>query len=123
MKLIEAITRIDKMKSNPYELSEKLTWLSALDGMVKAQILDTHRGGDALCALPYTEETPDDTQLLIPAPHDQIYIWWLGAQMDYWSGEITRYNNAMALFNAGYEAFANQYHREHPPLPLAGDFQ
>ena len=117
MKLAQAIAGIDKLKSNPYDRAEKLLWLSTLDGMVKTRILDAYEGGREQEFSSYTEETPDETQLLIPAPYDQIYLWYLAAQMDYYNGEITRYNNAIALFESGYEAFARYYHRTHRPLP------
>lgn len=121
MKITEAIARIDKIKTNPYERSEKLFWLSELDSMVKEQILDTHAGSPAV-ALPYTDDTPADQALLIPAPYDQAYLWWLGAQMDYHNGEFTRYNNAIALFQNAYQAFADSYHRRHRPVTAAPDF-
>lgn len=122
MKLAEAIAIIDTLKANPYDRSEKRMWLSTLDGMVKTRILDTHCGRQETC-LPYTEDTPEDTQLLVPAPFDRIYLWYLSAQMDYYNGEITRYNNAISLFESAFEDYANYYHRTHKALPERTAFQ
>lgn len=123
MKLFEAIARIDKLKHNNYSKEEKLRWLSTLDGLVKALILDTHAGCKATPFLPYNTATPDDTLLLVPAPYDELYLWWLAAQIDYYNGEMTAYNNSIALFNTGYSVFADAYHRQNPPLPANGAFR
>ena len=122
MKLMEAIAAIDRLKSNSYDLKEKVQWLSALDAMVKQRIIDTHEGGEAVRWTSYTEQTPGDTQLLLPEPYDQLYLWWVSAQMDFLNGEITRYNNAIELFNSGYAAYADAYHRSHKPLTGQSDF-
>ena len=114
MKLTEAITRIDKLKSNPYDRAEKVAWLSCLDGLAWLQTRKTH-GRRAKAFVPYNENTPDDTELLIPAPYEEVYLWWLAAQIDYHNGEFTRYNNAIALFNTGFSAYVDGYHRSHRP--------
>lgn len=111
MKLTDAIGRIDKLKSNPYDRSEKLAWLSCLDGLVWQQTKVAHAEARAEDFEPYTEATADDTQLLIPAPYDEIYLWWLAAQIDYHNGEFTRYNNSISLFNTGFAAYVDLYHR------------
>lgn len=111
MKLNEAIARIDKLKSNPYDRSEKCRWLSCLDGLVWQQTRVIHRQAAGEDFKPYTEESADDTLLLVPAPYDEIYLWWLAAQIDYHNGEFTRYNNAIALFNTGFSTYVDLYHR------------
>ena len=117
MKLTEAIARIDKLKSNPYDRGEKVAWLSCLDGLVWQQTVKTHGAQTGVEFTPYTQETPDDQQLLIPAPYEEVYLWWLAAQIDYHNGEFTRYNNAISLFNTGFAAYVDSYHRSHRPAP------
>ena len=112
----------DQLKSNAFSQEEKLFWLTRLDSLVKANILDTHQGCNPDIRLPYTVDTPSETELLIPPPFDQAYIWWLGAQMDYHNGEYTRYNNAIALFESSYQAFGDWYHRQHRPLGWGSAF-
>lgn len=111
MKLNEAIARIDKLKSNPYDRAEKLRWLSCLDGLVWQQTRVVHGEAAGGSFTPYTQESADDTQLLIPAPYEEIYLWWLAAQIDYHNGEFTRYNNSISLFNTGFSAYVDLYHR------------
>lgn len=122
MKLVEAISRIDKLKSNPYDRGEKVAWISCLDGLVWQQTRGTHEPRGKERFSPYTDETPDDRELLIPSPYEEVYLWWLAAQIDYHNGEFTRYNNAIALFNTGFSAYVDQYHRTHSPQPAKTGF-
>lgn len=115
MKLREAIDRIDGLKHNTFTQGEKVTWVNQLDGMVKAQIIDTHEGGDDVPFKPYTEKNDMGADLLIPAPFDSVYIRWMEAQIDYYNGELARYNNSMAMFNEEYATFQRHYNRTHMP--------
>ena len=116
MTIIEAINRVDTMKPNNYSQQEKMYWLSVLDGTVKAEIIDTHEGGEAISFSGYTENTRLETELLIPKPYDEIYIRYLEMQIDYANGEYGKYNNSMILFNNAYSAFERFYNREHMPI-------
>lgn len=116
MTIIEAINRLDALKNNVYTQTEKVAWLSELDGKVKRLIIDAHEGGDELSFSGYGEETPMDTVLLVPAPFDEIYLRWLEAQIDYHNGEMDRYNNGIVLYNALYDAYAKDYTRHHMPV-------
>lgn len=42
MKLIEAINRADELRPNDFTREQKIAWLSALDGIIKNEITDTH---------------------------------------------------------------------------------
>lgn len=113
MKLIEAISRIDSLKHNTYNESDKVAWLSELDSMVKVEIIDTHDGGVTFTG--YDDSTDSQTELLITAPYDKAYLLWLEAQIDYHNGEYEKYNNAMEMFQTAYEGFKNYYNRTHMP--------
>lgn len=116
MKIIDAITRLDSLKANTYSRADKVEWLSRLDTMVKKQIIDNHYGAEQIAFTGYTNQTPEDTQLLVPAPHDEIYLRWMEAQIDYHNGEYAKYNNAILMFNADFEDYAAYYAREHKPV-------
>ena len=45
MTILEAINRVDNLKFNSYDNSEKVAWLSRLDSSIKSTIIDTHEGG------------------------------------------------------------------------------
>ena len=116
MKIIEAITRLDALKFNTYTQSDKVDWLSRLDSMVKNQIIDTHEGAEAVTFTGYDDNTSLDTELLVPAPYDEVYLRWLEAQIDYHNGEYDKYNNAIIMFNTAFEAYQSYYNRMHKPV-------
>ena len=115
MTIIEAINRLDKIKPNGYDQSDKVTWLSELDGMVKQTVTDTHEGGEDISFTGYDATTPLDTVLLIPSPYDSAYLDWLSAKIGFADGEIVRYNNYITRFNDVYGEFVREYHRTHMP--------
>lgn len=114
MTIIEAITHLNTVKPNAYGQVEKIKWLSQLDGMIKAEIIDTHEGGENITFNGYTESDLN-TQMLVPYPYDKIYIHYLEMQIDYANNEYGKYNNSMVMYNTAYSAFEKYYNREHMP--------
>lgn len=116
MTIIEAITRTDGLKQNSYTQKEKIVWLNKLDGMVKRLVFDTHESGTSANFGGYTENTPLNTELLIPEPFTDVYQRWLEAQIDLANGEYSKYNASIVLFDEAWEAYTNDYHRTHRPI-------
>lgn len=114
MTIIEVITEVDALHPNGYDQNNKIAWLSNLDGRIKEEIIDTHEGGDDT---PFEGYDSNDisTELIVPRPYDEVYRYWLEAQMDYANGEYTKYNNSMSMFNNAYTAFERHYHKTHMP--------
>lgn len=115
MKIIEAINRIDTLKPNTYSQAEKVAWLSSLDSLVKTQIIDTHEGGENVVFTGYTDETDMETELLIPAPYEEVYLMWLEVQIDYANREYDKYNNAVLMYKESFNDYSNWYNRTHMP--------
>ena len=63
----------------------------------------------------YDDSTDTSTELLVPAPFDEVYLRWLEAQIDYHNGEYDKYNNAIIMFNTVFEAYQAYYTRTHMP--------
>lgn len=116
MKIIDAIDRIDALKHNTYSQIEKVMWLSRVDWMVKKHIIDTHEGAGEDTFAGYDATTDLETELLVPEPFDELYMRWLEAQIDYANGEYDKYNNAILMYQAAYNGYANYYNRSHMPL-------
>lgn len=116
MTIIEAINRLDSLKSNTYTESDKIAWLSRLDNMVKKHIIDTHEGYESVIFTGYDEHTDTSTELLVPEPFDEMYLRWMEAQIDYHNGEYSKYNNAIIMFNTAYEAYQAFYNRNNMPI-------
>lgn len=115
MKIIDAINEIDALKPNTISQSDKIRWLSQLDGRIKNEIIDTHVGGERIEFNGYGDSTPTDKELLVSAPYDVVYVRFLDAQIDYANGETRRYNNSSALYNVAYRDYEKYYNRTHLP--------
>jgi hypothetical protein len=116
MTILEAINRVDTTKPNSYTQIEKVDWLSTLDGIIKNEIINTHEGGEAIVFEGYTPDTNLDTELLVPAPYDEIYIRWLEARIDYANGEYKKYNNSTMAYNTAFEKYSSYYNRINMPI-------
>jgi hypothetical protein len=114
MKIIEAINRIDSLKRNTYTQSDKVKWLSTLDALVKG-VIDAHEGDENVTFNGYDDSTDLNTELLAPAPYDEIYLRWMEAQIDYNNGEYDKYNNSVEMWNTAFEDYKNYYNRTHMP--------
>ena len=119
MTIREAIERIDSQKHNVYSQNEKIAWLSRLDFLVKTLIIDAHEGGEDVEFTGYDDSTDLNTEMLVPAPFDEMYLRWLEAQIDYSNGEYGKYNNAITMYQTAYDAYANHYRRTHMPKSTA----
>ena len=115
MTIMDALYRIDELKPNSYSQTEKIKWLSSLDGVIKSEIIDTHEGGEGIVFSGYAEDADLNTVLLVPAPYDTIYLKWLEAQIDYTNGEIGKYNNSIVAYNDAYDLYQKHYNRTHMP--------
>ena len=116
MKILEAITKIDTLKPNSYTQTEKIKWLSTLDGVIKTEIIDTHEGGEGIVFNGYDDNTSLDSELIAPSPYCDVYLRYLEAQIDYANGEINKYENSMTMFNSAYSNFEKFYNRTHMPI-------
>lgn len=115
MKIIEAINQIDTLKHNTYSQTDKVNWLSRVDHMIKRHIIDTHEGAEEVSFTGYDDTTDLQTELLAPAPYDDLYLRWMEAMIDYHNGEYGKYNNAVEMFNTSYESYQRYYNRTHMP--------
>ena len=116
MTIEQAINQVDETCQNVYTKQEKIRWLSRLDTMIKAEIIDTHEDAAQVSFAGYHANTEPDTVLLVPAPWDEIYIRYLEMQIAYANGEQGRYNNAADLYNTLFSDYRNAYNRKHMPL-------
>ena len=123
MTIQEAITRIDDLKPNSYEMADKKKWLNNIDWMIKTEIIDTHEGHEEYEDFEgYDTDTDLTTELLVGTPYDELYINWLEARIDYANGEYGRYNNTALAFNEALKQFRNYYNSTHMPLTARLDF-
>lgn len=115
MKLDEAIKTIDQQKPNAYTRQEKIAWINQLDGIIKAEVIDTHEGAEDVTFSPYTDDD-GSKELLVPFPYDSIYLHWLEAKIDYANAEYAKYNNSMAMYDTFSVGFRRFYNRQRRPI-------
>lgn len=121
MTIQDAINKINERKpGNTHSDEWKIMWLSNLDGLIKAEIIDTHVQLEPVEFVPYTPATPYDTVLLVPAPYDMIYIYWLEAQMCYADNEIDSFNTAASMYSNMLGSFRQNYNMNHQPASTGG---
>lgn len=111
----EAISTVDQLKPNTFDTELKVSWLDNLEERIRTQIINTHINSTETI-------TGDKTNLIAPAPYDEMYLRWLEAMIDYNNGDYDRFNNATILFDNAYEGFKRYYTRTHMPVSAGTGF-
>lgn len=122
MTIAQAIERINSLKQNTYTQIDKIEWLSRLDAMVKRLIIDVHEGSDEVIFEGYTDQTDRNTELLVPAPFDEVYLLWLESMINYYNGEYDKYNASILMYQTAFEKYENYYRRDHMPISRGSRF-
>lgn len=113
MKINDALSRVENLKPNDYSKDNKIGWLSELDLQIKTEVLDTYEGSENISFSGYTDETSEETELLVPDPFSEMYIHYLNAKIDYYNGELKNYNTNITMFNTVFDNFRAHYSRTH----------
>ncbi|MBQ4565774.1 MAG: hypothetical protein IJA48_05440 [Oscillospiraceae bacterium] len=115
MTILEAINRADLHLPNRFSTSEKLAWLSRLDGMIHQELHRLYEGGDTPFG-GYDETTALSESLLVEEPFaPEVYLRYLESRMDDANGDTERFRNSLALFRAAYKTYYRWYNRTHQP--------
>lgn len=113
MTIREAIDLYDTLIAQCYERDILIGWLAELDGMAIQEIFAGYDHSPVPEGWqPYTYATSLDTQLLIPAPYDGVYLEFLRMKNDDWNKEKT-YTNSAKAFNNAYATFGDYWRRNH----------
>ena len=123
MTIAEVISKVDALKPNTFTTEDKVGWLSSLDSRVKTQIIDAHEHNEPMFFYGYDSLHDLETELLVPAPYDEMYLRWVEAMIDYHNSEDDRYNNAIMLFNNAYDGYKKHYTRTHMPISRGKRFK
>ena len=124
MTIKEAIAITDRLTPNQYDMEDKIRWLAELDGIAHREVLRTHEMDAPEEFAPYRpEQDLDRTVLLIGAPYDEIYRWYLDMKIAEANGEGDRYNASAGSYNQYYTAWANFINRSFLPRMPADHFR
>lgn len=115
MKLEEAILYIDKMKPNVYDDAYKVLCISEVDTLVAQDILNQSEGVEVDTPIEYNRERDREKELLVPVPYTDMYLYYVGAKIDFNNRETAAYSNNMIMFNQLLNEFASYYRRKYMP--------
>ena len=113
--LQQALTRIDTICPNAWDETAKLLWLNECESMIQTRIL----GAAPEQCITYDADTDRSTALLVPAPFDRLYVYYVIAMCDYAAHETAHYADSMMLFNAALDEYAKWYQRANGAAPIA----
>ena len=117
MTIAEIIDMVDDLKPNKFTDEQKISWLSDCDSVIFNDVISTHerQDGDPETFSGYAADVDGSTKLLVDAPHDQLYRYYLEMQIDQGNMEMAKYNNSAALYNQWLANYAGYYNRTHMP--------
>lgn len=116
MTIAEAIALADQMKPNTMPNPTKVRFLSEVEGKIFNEIILKHEHEEGIVCPTYDDQTDGGTEMLVPAPYDMVYVYWLMAQIDHLNQEMDKYNNDRSLFEDAWGNFGDYWNREHMPI-------
>lgn len=105
----DVLKRVDERVPNAYMRGEKLEWLSELENRIRSEVFLVP-AGEAL-----TESRSDDP-LILPSPHDAMYVLWLTYMIADSNGEQSRAYTVGERFNEAWLLYAGEIAREYRPV-------
>ena len=105
----EIISRVDNVRQNPFGKTQKIAWLSLLDGVIYRELISQTEG----CNATFSHYTDVHQELLVDKPFDEMYILYLFAQIDFYLGETIKYDSDITVFQDYYDNYSNDYINSH----------
>lgn len=105
MTISEAIKRADTLRPNVLPEEQKAAWIYELEGKL-AELFEAR--------VP-TNQWPEDAELSMPPPCDNVYELYLCAMICFASQETAQYANDMAVFNAAMSEARAWWRRHNRP--------
>ena len=110
----KVIQRVDEAKPNAFPEEVKFEWLMALEGRIAADVLlATPEELERIMRRGFADGM--DEELLVKAPHDELYVLYLKAYIDKENGEYNRYADSRQLYNEAYGNFVRYWGRTYEP--------
>lgn len=114
MTINEVLNEVDMIaKNNSIDRNTKIKWLDRLDKSIFNDLLQ-YKKDNVESFDGYTSETDEDTVLLAVAPYDELYVYYVLAQINLIQQEIDFYNNNYAVYEdkyRNYRDFINRTYR------------
>ena len=101
------IELVDTLVPNAVPLTLKHRWLSELEGQILVSI-QAHDPEE----LPISGEANETLTLSVPFPFDRVYWMFLTAMIDFWGGDISRYQETATMADQALDDYAKWCKRE-----------
>lgn len=113
MTINEVLDEVDRIaKNNSIDRNQKIKWLDRLDRSIFNDLLqykeDNIEEFDG-----YTDEIDEDTELLVCKPYDELYVYYILAQINLVQQEVKYYNNNIAVYEEKYRDYRNFINRSY----------
>lgn len=92
MTLKQVIEEVDRQKANAFTNEEKTKWVTNCEIQIAEEIFNVDSPA-------YEWEADQDTELLLTAPFEDIYILYVMSQIDFRNADYGRYNNELSQFD------------------------
>lgn len=118
MKIYSVIDEVKRLKKG-YEIDEAavIKSINDVEMMVLSEIVKGRQGEERYKDFSgYSSDTDRNTELKIPAPYANMYVYYALANIDLEFDEIERYENDIIRFNQSYKDYSLVYVREHRQL-------
>ena len=116
MTIEQAIKLADEQRPTALMGPTKIRWLTELEGRIINELLKNRKEYSHLTFQGYAEDLPVTTELIIPDPYSDIYVYWLFMKTDYTNNETDRFNNDAVMYNTAYLAYVNHIMRTTTPV-------
>ena len=124
MTIQEALDMADQLKPNMMITPVKIRFINEIEGKIWEEIIMQHVHTPGEGVRPeYNTDTDPGTDLIVPAPYDMVYVYWLIAQIDHMTMEMDQYNNDRLLFEDAYGNFNDYWTRTRMPIQKVGKFR
>lgn len=107
MTVENCMTLVDTLVPNAVPTTLKQRWLAELEGFILTDVRHHDPETLEICG-----EPGEVLFLSVPFPYDRVYWTYLAAMVDYYHGDITRYEESSQLFDHAMEDYAKWYQRE-----------
>lgn len=105
MRTSQAIAAARKLRASTLSEEEYKKLLCDLEGRIQIEIFERNPENENFIEFSYE----DDNELIIKAPYDEIYVYYLACRTDYYNEEFELYVNDKAVFDDLFEKFKNYY--------------
>lgn len=124
MTIQEIIDIVDRRQPNMAEYTDKVKWLSSLDGKFWEEVVKEHEWTPAgICYKGYNQETTPDTVLLIPDAYADVYEHYMRAMIANDNRETGDYMKHMMMFNASWQTLCDYWNRKYMPKQVVCQFR